>query len=141
MQGFVASHDGYAARFGIYHERELSLSAEGAILSGLDRFIRAGGARPEDNGRDLVTIRFHLHPDVELYRNEGDRMVLASPHADSWVMDCEEVRPEIEESIFFAGLGGPRHSRQIVLSFKASQTPVVHWELKRMRPAGQAQQI
>ena len=25
-QGFVAGHDGYVARFGIYHERELSLS-------------------------------------------------------------------------------------------------------------------
>ncbi|MGB3388767.1 MAG: heparinase II/III family protein [Pseudaminobacter sp.] len=139
VQGFVASHDGYAARFGIYHERELSLSAEGAILSGLDRFIRAGGARPLDNGHDLVTIRFHVHPDIELYRNDSGRMVLASQEADAWVMDCEEVRPEIEESIFFAGLGGPRRNRQIVLSFKASQTPVVHWEFKRMSRNGQAQ--
>lgn len=137
VQGFVASHDGYVARFGIYHERELSLSAEGAILSGVDRFIRAGGARPLDNGHDLVTIRFHVHPDIEVYRNDSGRMVLASQEADAWMMDCEEAKPEIEESIFFAGLGGPRRSRQIVLSFKASQTPVVHWEFKRMPRKGE----
>ena len=38
-------------------------------------------------------------------------------------------RREVEESIYFAGLGGPRRSRQIVLSFKASDIPEVHWQL------------
>ena len=42
MHGFIASHDGYVAQFGLYHERELSLSEEGSVLKGLDRFLRAG---------------------------------------------------------------------------------------------------
>jgi len=128
-QGFVASHDGYVARFGIYHEREMELSAEGALISGADRFVREGGARPLNDGRDHVTIRFHLHPDVELFRDDRGRLVLSAPHADRWVFACLEVVPQVEESIFFAGVGGPRRSRQIVLSFKASQSPEVHWQL------------
>ena len=42
-----------------------------------------------------------------------------------------EVAPEVEESIYFAGLGGPRRSRQVVLAFKASDLQEVHWQLTR----------
>ncbi len=78
-----------------------------------------------------MTIRLHLHPDVELFQDEEDRLVLSAPNADRWVMSCEELGPSIEESIYFAGLGGPRRSRQITLSFKASEVQEVHWQLTR----------
>jgi uncharacterized heparinase superfamily protein len=132
-QGFVASHDGYVPRFGIFHERELTLSDGGNLLEGADRFFRAGGASARDNGRDFVTIRFHLHPDVELYRDSLDRPVLAAPRGDRWTFSCDAVLPAIEESIFFAGLSGPRRGRQITLGFKASQFPEVCWQLTRTR--------
>ena len=130
-QGFIASHDGYVARFSLYHERELSLSSGGNVLAGVDRFLRSGGAAARNNGRDSVTIRFHLHPDVELFQDEEDRLVLSAPNADRWVISCDEVAPVIEESIYFAGLGGPRRSRQIVLAFKASDFQEIHWQLTR----------
>src|SRR5690606_30293033 len=62
-QGFVASHDGYAQRFGIVHEREMTLSVRGDLLAGCDRFLPAAGRTIRDNGADRVAIRFHLHPD------------------------------------------------------------------------------
>ena len=43
-----ASHDGYVRRFGLVHERRLTLSPDGAALSGEDRLYAAakkGGAR------------------------------------------------------------------------------------------------
>jgi uncharacterized heparinase superfamily protein len=46
------------------------------------------------------------------------------------------VIPEVEESIYLAGLGGPRRSRQIMLAFKASEIAEVHWQLTRTRIAG-----
>jgi len=131
LQGFIASHDGYVAQFGLYHERELALSENGSVLVGLDRFLRAGGAPARNDGRDSVAVRFHMYPDVELFHDEEDRLVLTAPHADRWVMSCVEVTPQVEDSIYFAGLGGPRRSRQIVLSFKASEVPEVHWQLTR----------
>ena len=84
-----------------------------------------------NNGRDFVAVRFHMYPDVELYHDEEDRLVLTAPHCDRWVMSCVEVAPQVEDSIYFAGLGGPRRSRQIVLSFKASEIPEVHWQFTR----------
>ena len=135
-QGFIAAHDGYVPRFGLHHERAMTLSAGGDIVSGMDRFLRAGGAVARNNGRDFVTVRFHLHPDVELYRDDQERLVLTATQADSWVLTCQEVMPEVEESIYFAGLAGPRRSRQIVLSFKASEIQEVHWQLTRTTNAG-----
>ena len=39
------------------------------MIEGLDRFLRAGGIPARNNGRDFVSVRFHVHPDVELYRD------------------------------------------------------------------------
>ncbi len=133
IHGFVARHDGYAQRFGLHHERELSLSAGGSILSGCDRILRAGKTPIKNDGRDLVTIRFHVHPDVQLFRDQKERLVLTGPDIDTWVFTSPDVGSEVEESIYFAGLGGPRRSRQIVLSFKASEISEVHWQFARTR--------
>src|SRR5690606_12167090 len=40
-QGFIASHDGYPSRFGLIHERQLTLSAGGSVLEGIGRFLNA----------------------------------------------------------------------------------------------------
>ncbi|MDH4987431.1 heparinase II/III family protein [Aminobacter anthyllidis] len=133
IHGFVARHDGYAQRFGLHHERELSLSAGGSILSGFDRILRAGKTPIKNDGRDLVTVRFHVHPDVQLFRDQKERLVLTGPDIDTWVFTSPDVPAEVEESIYFAGLGGPCRSRQIVLSFKASEISEVHWQFSRTR--------
>ena len=132
-QGFVASHDGYVSRFGLFHERELTLSDGGNLLEGVDRFFRAGGETARSNGRDLVTLRFHIHPETQIYRDGQGRLVLAAGGADSWAFSCDAVPANIEESIFFAGLGGPRRTSQITLSFKASEIPEIAWQLTRTR--------
>nr|WP_234821734.1 heparinase II/III family protein [Brucella suis] len=60
-QGFVASHDGYARLFGIYHERRIVLSHNGSVIQGADRFYRGDGRPSKANGRDNIAVRFHLH--------------------------------------------------------------------------------
>lgn len=134
IQGFIARHDGYASRFGLHHEREVALSAGGNILSGFDRILRGGGnGAIKNDGRDFVTVRFHVHPDVQLFRDQKDRLVLTGPDLDTWVFVSPDVAAEVEESIYFAGLGGPRRSHQIVLSFRASEISEVHWQFSRTR--------
>ncbi|TJV03092.1 MAG: heparinase, partial [Mesorhizobium sp.] len=136
VHGFIARHDGYLQRFGFLHERDLKLSSNGNVLAGRDRFQRPGNAEIRNNGRDFVTVRFHIHPDINLLQDEHDRLVLTADQADTWVFTSSEVVPEVEESIYFAGLGGPRRNRQIVLAFKASDVAEVHWQLTRTSIAG-----
>jgi uncharacterized heparinase superfamily protein len=130
-QGFVASHDGYMPRFGILHERELSLSENGDVLTGIDRFFGPRGEKIRDTAQDAVAVRFHLHPDIELFRDDRERLVLGTPQQERWTLASPDVVPDIEDSIFFASLMGPRRTRQIVLSFKASAINQVRWRFTR----------
>jgi uncharacterized heparinase superfamily protein len=136
IQGFIASHDGYVPRFGITHEREIALSAAGNILEGTDRFYRSGGKPAADDGRDQVAIRFHIHPGIGLFLDSSDRLVLKGKPSDVWVFTSDGVTPVVEESIFFAGAGGPTKSRQIVLSFKASEIGEINWRFTRIELVG-----
>src|SRR4029079_16013359 len=107
----------------------MALTSDGDSLAGIDRFIPQ---EAEVSDRNDVTLRFHLHPDVELFRDNKGRLVLAAPQADRWFFSSS-VTPHVEESIFFAALGGPRRSRQIVLAFKASQIAEVKWQFQKRR--------
>jgi uncharacterized heparinase superfamily protein len=137
-QGFVARHDGYLFRFGLIHERQLVLSGDGGTLDGSDRFFTAGGQSLSGRTRDFVALRFHLHPDTRLSRDEAGRLRIGSTRGGEWSFSCSGVEPEVEDSIFFAGLAGPQRSRQIVLNFRASEIPEIAWRLTRVRgvPSG-----
>ena len=126
--GFVASHDGYVPRFGLVHERELVLMQEGTMVLGIDRFRRPDN-RPARGA--AIAIRFHLHPDIDLYRDNEGLLILSGDATDTWVFTCREVQPVVEESIFFAAVAGPCRSRQIVLHFDAADLQEIHWQLVR----------
>lgn len=134
--GFLARHDGYLPRFGLWHERELILSNRGGTLFGRDSFLADTPSRTRNDGQHLVTVRFHLHPDINLFTDSGGHYVLAADNGDAWMFSCAEVAPQVEESIYFAGIAGPRITRQLLLSFDASEVPEILWRLKRVRLAG-----
>ena len=58
--------------------------------------------------------------------------MLKGPAGDLWLFTCAEVPAVVEDSIFFAGIGGPQKSRQIVLSFRASEFPEINWRFARV---------
>ncbi|QDY99936.1 heparinase [Nitratireductor mangrovi] len=130
-QGFTASHDGYGAPFGIVHERQLALSHDGDVLDGTDRFRRPDGLPVAPGAKDQVAVRFHVHPDIDLLRDDTGRLVLNARDGHAWVFSCDGVMPSVEESIFFAGISGPRRNLQIVLSFRASELGELAWRLTR----------
>jgi uncharacterized heparinase superfamily protein len=77
-------------------------------------------------------VRFHLHPDVALFENSRHGLVLAGPDGERWEFSCEELAPQVEDSLFFAGIAGPRRSHQIVIAYRASEHPEIHWRFLRM---------
>ncbi|EKF41921.1 heparinase II/III family protein [Nitratireductor indicus] len=128
---FAASHDGYVARFGLMHQRRLSLSAGGNLLEGMDSIRKPDGTRTLAEGKDMAALRFHVHPDIDIYRDPEGRLILTGEATDTWLFTSDDVEPVVEESIFFAGLGGPRKSRQIVLYADPAQYPDIRWRLRR----------
>jgi len=109
-----ASHDFYAQRFGVVHQRRLVLSSRGASLTGADRLILARKS-PKHGGIPFV-IRFHIHPDVRLSLAQGGgSVILKLPNGEGWRFRCGGGALTIEESVYLGG-GHLRRTEQLVIS-------------------------
>src|SRR3954468_16757829 len=62
------SHDGYADRFGVVHQRSLRLAVDGQRLDGEDLFVAAHGESLPTGIPDNFAVRFHLHPLIKASR-------------------------------------------------------------------------
>src|SRR5260370_35155694 len=86
-----AAHDGYAERFGIIHERFMSLSGDGNRLDGEDVFLPVTGTILPPDAEDHFAVRFHLHPGTRATRlTNGHAAVLLLPNRDVCNLDAHE---------------------------------------------------
>ncbi len=132
-----ASHDGYADRFYLVHQRMLMLAADGNRLDGEDSFAPASERSGNAKINDEFAVRFHLHPTVKANRLADTRSVmLMLPNKDVWTFDAYDSQVEIEESVYLAGSDGPRRTVQIVIYGHARTVDRVRWSFTRSTPAG-----
>ncbi len=125
-----ATHDGYAERFGILHERTLTLAADGGKLEGEDVFLSADGGAELRTTRDRYAVRFHLHPSVKATRlSDGHGALLMAPDKELWTFTVRDGRVELEDSVYLAGAEGPRRTTQLVVYGHARHAPRVSWSL------------
>src|SRR5580704_6337020 len=88
-----ASHDGYADRYGIRHDRTIVLAADGTKLEGEDTFRAADGG-PQLHGKDdRFAVRFHLHPLVKATRlTDGHGVMLMTANKELWTFSVHDSR-------------------------------------------------
>lgn len=125
-------HDGYQYPFGVTHERRWELASDGTQLDGDDAFFREGRGR--GRARD-VAIRFHLHPTVSVAGGEDGRLMLTTPLGGIWTFASQGAEVAIEDSVFFAGVAGPRRTKQIVLHLTLTDGAHVRWQFAQKEPA------
>jgi len=133
--GLIACHNGYEKTFNLLHQRSIALSRDGNLLQGADRFLKTN---PEQKMEPIMTtVRFHLHPDVEVSQLDEKSLRLEVMRADIWLVTCQ-AEMTLEESIYFCDLQGPTRTKQIVFSFDAASGQEIYWEFRRqIRDAGQ----
>jgi len=137
LKKFTASHNGYLAKFGILHTRELSLKNNGERMEGIDYFLGANGEPVKSGNSADFSIRFHLHPSVSAGKSkDGNSIVLMCGKGLIWKLSCIDCPPELEDSIFFAATAGPKRCRQIVLSGDAAQQSEIRWIMARQTDLG-----
>jgi uncharacterized heparinase superfamily protein len=126
-----ASHDGYAARFGLVHTRTLVLDAGGGCLDGEDAL---DGARGEVRfSWDLpVAIHFHLHPQAGARYGADGTADLILRSGERWRLSAKGAVISIEESTHFADVIGPLQAQQVVLRTACSGAAQVRWRLERI---------
>ncbi len=110
--GVRVTHEGYAARNGLTHTRQIFLDQDGCAIRGLDDVT---GTIPPVVPIPY-SIRFHLHPrvTVNLLQGGGALLKLSSGRALRFAHDAEELR--LEESVYLGATGLPQKTRQLVLS-------------------------
>jgi len=126
-----ATHDGYLKRFGLTHQRQLTLSADGRELRGQD--VLAPAARKRKGEAVPFAARFHLAPAVEAATTaDGQGALLRVRGATVWQFRCRGGRLAIEESLWIDGDGVPHASAQLVVS---GETPAdgatIGWVFRR----------
>ncbi len=127
-----ASHDGYASRFGLVHQRSWRLSPDGARLDGEDVIFTTEGDAVHPDAPDRFEIRFHLHPSIRASRRtDGSSVLLALPGKESWLFSAPNMEVEVEESVFLSATDGPRRTSQIVISDEVRVLPRVVWTFIR----------
>jgi uncharacterized heparinase superfamily protein len=124
VQSIEMSHDGYASRFGVWHQRTLSLSPNGEELKG--REILAGKVRHD------YSIRWHLHPALQVSLSQsGQAALLRTPSGAGWRLRVLGGDLGLEHSVYSSG-EAQRRNFQLRLSGHASANPtIVDWSLTR----------
>ncbi len=127
-----ATHDGYAERYGILHERTITLATNGTRLEGEDAFLAVDGSAQVRTTRDKYAVRLHLHPTVKATRlSDGHGVMLMTPDKELWTFTVRDGRVELEDSVYLAGAEGPRRTVQIVIYGHARHAPRVSWNLQQ----------
>lgn len=128
----VASHNGYASRFGFSHTRQLFLSADGHDLRGTDILIANPGNTVEPNAVPY-TIRFHLHPSVSAtISRDGASAVLMLADKSGWRFSARGAQLKMEESVYLPQDGRVRKTVQLALASDTSRNTKVQWAFKRI---------
>lgn len=126
------NHDGYVKRFGLVHERELTLSPDGAELRGEDNLMPHG--RKRRPGRPVpFAVRFHLGPGVEVTSTaDGQGALLRLRDTGAWQFRCRGGALAIEDSMWVDGNGRPLSTFQLVISGEAPPDGMnISWLFRR----------
>ncbi len=122
-QWISASHDGYVSAFGLTHQRQLFLSADGEDLRGEDRLNGPAGQG--------FVLRFHLHPAVQAsLAQDGSTALLRLASGVGWRLRAQGAVMSLAESIYL-GEGEPRRSQQLLLDGHVGTAgATVKWALR-----------
>ncbi len=112
------AHDGYLARYGVSHSRQLLIAQTGKLISSEDKLTSPKGlSSPEGLIAGAYAIRFHLHPSVTAQLSPDGRGVnLLLRNGEAWRISSNAPDTGIEDSFFLADARGPQPSSQVVLS-------------------------
>lgn len=116
-----STHDGYQSAFGIQHQRTLYLDAAGTDIRGEDQ-LKGGQSKS-------FSIRFHLHPGINVSMVEGGGEVIIKPSKGRGWRFQSDHPIMLDESINFHD-GRQHRTQQIVIlgNHEPSQS-IVKWRM------------
>ncbi|MEO0729794.1 MAG: heparinase II/III family protein [Pseudomonadota bacterium] len=126
------SHDGYAADFGLRHERSLTVDRTGNRMAGVDRLTSAGALIRLKRDQPFA-IHFHLADDVSVRLAPAANCVLLDTKSGGkWQFAVTGAQLYVENSPRFGRRAIPGASpKQLVLRAATAGETQVDWTLTR----------
>jgi uncharacterized heparinase superfamily protein len=126
-----ASHDGYVRRYGLVHQRQLTLAADGRELRGQDVLLQQGRRRRAETAP--FAVRFHLGPQVEAATTaDGQGALLRMRGGPVWQFRCRGGRLAIEDSLWVDGLAQLHATSQLVIAGESPpEGTTIAWIFRR----------
>lgn len=139
-----ASHDGYLKSHGLLQGRALELTVDGSGIA-CEEVLLSEGKKSQDRfektsaglkGQGIpFSLRFHLHPDVEIKRDkELSDLLFELPNGEIWTFRQDGTcKLTVENSVYLDEQSlRPTATKQVVLSGRAmSYTTRVRWSLAK----------
>ena len=124
-----AMHDAYVAAFGLRHERQVTMSPQGLMVTGRDRLVPADG---QSVSGCHFAVRFHIHPDVRVSRLDGGGILLKLPGGEGLRFRAGGGMLDVEESVYLGGLV-VRRAEQLVVSGTIKDSPTeIAWVFEQI---------
>jgi uncharacterized heparinase superfamily protein len=134
------SHDGYVARFGVSHSRQMLIPPTGNLISSEDKLSAPRGLKFAGGLiAGSYAIRFHLHPSVKAELGEGGQSIeLTLANGEKWGITTSAPEIGIEESVFLADARGPQPASQVVLGGVMGEAVEIRvvWNIERRTDGG-----
>lgn len=126
------SHNGYAARFGLKHQRILILREDGTELRGEDLLVPVG--RKGQRGKVAFAVRFHLAPGIEVgLSDDGQGVGLSLPDGSLWYFRAGAGEISLEDSMWVDSQARPVPGQQLVIQGLVSRGGgTFSWLFKKM---------
>ncbi len=124
-------HDGYLSRFGVIHERIITLRHDGLKVSGID--CLDGVDKRRLNGAEAL-IRFHIHPLVTPASTPDGRITLETQSGKLWIFDVIGGTSRLEDSLYIPRPDEISATKQIVIRISPSDEAALSckWFLERI---------
>lgn len=120
-------HDGYVARFGLVHQRRLSLEDDGRTLSGVDVLVGREGAMRLPHDLPFA-IHFHLPRRAEARCLPGTHRALVELASGlSVIFEAEGAQVSVEPGWHFAMPARPAETSQLVLRGSTFGESEIRW--------------
>jgi uncharacterized heparinase superfamily protein len=124
-QWLDARHNGYEEPFDLVHRRRLFLTPDGLELIGEETLTGSGGRS--------FTLRFHLHPGVQVSMSQSSQSALLKlSQGGGWRLRVQGGELSLADSIYLGQPGAVRRSQQLVVQGTIeNETTQVKWALQK----------
>ena len=129
LWSFEASHDGYAKRYGIIHQRKVEFFHNTFKLSGSDNIIKKKNFRSTN-----FEIRFHLVPNARILKTQDGKSIYIEIEKEGWKFTSSTNKIDFETGLYFGHKNSFVENQNIFISGKIiEENKPIRWEIEKIR--------